>query len=81
MSRFTRPRSKVVSCRGKCPSTTTRRSNLKMLFSKRLRPLANASAAKRRRHRQPYPRLRIGLDFFCLDADGKEKRVGAGWSR
>lgn len=74
--KFTKPKSKVVRCKGKCGASTTRRSSLSLLFSKRLRPLSNASAAKRRAHDQPYPRLRISLDFYCLDADGKETRVG-----
>lgn len=73
---FTSPRDKVVDCVGRCARTTRRRSDLEMLFSERLRPLADAPASRLRRHKKPYPKLRIGLDFFCLDADGVEKLVG-----
>ena len=73
---ITKPRNKVVNCVGRCAATTTRRSGLRMILSKRLRPLATAPVSKRRKHNFPYPPLRIGLTFFCLDAAGAETRVG-----
>ncbi|HEX2234529.1 MAG TPA: hypothetical protein VHG69_14320 [Thermoleophilaceae bacterium] len=73
---ITRPRSRRVRCVGRrCPGRTRGFSQLRMILSKRLRPLATAPVSRRRRHTDPYPAINIQLRFACIDANGNERRL------
>lgn len=72
---FTSPRTRKVQCAGPCAKATTGSARLQLLLPKRLRPLEHASVAKRRKHRQAYPPLRIRFDLSCIDATGAARLV------
>jgi hypothetical protein len=73
---ITGPRSRRINCRGRrCPGRTRGFSELRMILSERLRPLATAPVSRRRRHTNPYPPINIQLRFACIDANGNERRL------
>jgi hypothetical protein len=85
--KFLSPKSKTVRCKGKCNAFSHGSKEIRLLLSKKLRPLSEAvhklspiQLRKRiedlKRTRQlPYPQLRVGVKLFCLTAAGKEHAV------
>lgn len=74
--KFLSPRSRTVSCIGGCNQATNGTTEVSWQFSKRVRPLANAPTSKRRKHKNPYPPVRVALDFSCLDSAGNQQKAG-----
>jgi hypothetical protein len=85
--KFLSPKSKTVRCKGRCGAFNHGSKEIRLLLSKKLRPLSEAVhklspiqlrkriADLKKTGQLPYPQLRVGVKLFCLTAAGKEHPV------